>query len=247
MICNRCTIFYNSSDNQCPQCKIMAMDRLFQMNDIKEIDKHIKEHYMSIFKYYINKHNMETTNINQKIKTFMITKKRFMNNLNDYLKLDAYEILIYMSGLKDGIRKCISASIADIIFSNLIDYHKIFVNENEINLLIHSIGPFIIDPWNCLYENHILIQIYIKPYQLLSLEGLFTQWDYRNVLCLFENIPYASCPYCSYYICLNDLNTKCAICNEHFHNQCFNNLYHHCKMEHHENNIDSLIDNLIDL
>ena len=247
MLCNICTIFYNSDDGSCPQCKIYAVDRLFEMTDTNHIDRHIKTHYLNIYKYFINRNNMDACNINNKIKTSLITKKIFMNNLGNYIKSNPEEIILYMSGLTDGMRKCITSQIADIIFSNLIDSYQIFDREEDIFKLIHCIGPFIIDPWNCLYENIYLDEYYVKKNKLVSLENLFNQWTYQNILHYFNPIEYSQCPYCNQTIAINGQNTRCIICNQHFHNQCFSNPFHECKEDHFNHNIDILIENITSL
>ena len=243
MICNQCTIYYTSDDGSCPQCKIMAVDRLLKMTNLIQIDEHIKKYYAMIFRHYINKYNIETRNINTKI--FIITKQRFLNNLGDYLKSNPEEIIIYMSGMKDGLRKYINSHVADTIFNYLID--RMFVSDEDIFKLIHSIGPFIIDPWNCIYENTYLDEYYVKKGQLVSLEDLFNQWTYQNILHYYNPIEYSNCLYCSESIIIGEQNTRCIICNEHFHNQCFTNPFHECKEEHFEHNIDSLIEDLINI
>jgi len=244
MICNQCTIYYTSEDGLCPQCKIYVIDRLITMTDSKHIDTHIKQYYQIIYKYYINKYNMETCNINNKIKVMMLTKKRVLNIIGDYLKSNPEEIILYMSGLQDGFRKCIYANVADLIFSNLIDYYNIYTNDHDIFKLILGIGPFIIDPWNCIYENNYLNEYFVKKDKLVSLEGLLIQWNYQNILHYFDAIEYTKCPYCYDSIVLGGFNIRCIICNEHYHNQCFSNSYHDCKEKHFEHNLDSLIDDL---
>jgi hypothetical protein len=247
MICDQCTIYYTSDDGTCPQCKIYAIDRLMRMTDSIQIDRHIKQYYQMIYRYYINKYNMETCNINNKIKVFMITKKRLLNNIGDYLRSNPEEIILYMSGMTDGIRKCIDAHVADLIFSNLIDYNNIYVDDKDIFKLILGIGPFIIDPWNCLYENNYLNEYFVKKDKLVSFDGLLNQWTYQNILHYFDAVEYAKCPYCSDSIVLGGFHTRCIMCNEHFHNKCFSNSYHDCKEEHFEHNIDSLIEDFANI
>jgi len=247
MICEECSIYYTSDDGNCPQCKIYAIDRLIQMTDPIQIDKHIKQYYMMIYRYYINKHNMESSNINKKVKISIMTKKKVLNNIGDYLKSNPEEIILYMSGITDGIRKCITAQVADLIFSNLIDYYNIFVNDIDIFKLILGIGPFIVDPWNCLYENNYLNEYFVKKDELVSFEGLVNQWTYQNILHYFNPVEYAKCSYCFNSVILGELQTRCIICNEHYHNQCFSNPYHICKEEHHQQNIDSLIEDFANL
>ena len=241
MICNQCTIYFTSDDG-CPQCKVFAVDRLMTMTDSIQIDRHIKQYYQMIYRYYINKYNMDTYNINHKIKVLLITKKRMFNILGDYLKCNPEEIILYMSGIQDGIRKCINSNVADLLFSNLIDRYNIFVNDVDIFKLVLAIGPFIIDPWNCVYENNYLNDYFVKKGQLISFDGLLNQWTYQNVLQWFDAIEFAKCSYCMESIVLGELHTRCIMCNDFYHNHCFSNPSHDCKEEHFEHNIDFLIE-----
>lgn len=247
MICNICTLSFNTSSNECPQCNLFVVERILRSTDSIEIDRNIKIFYLSVYKYFINKYNVETSNINNKIKTFMITKKSLLHSLGNYMKSNPEEIIIYMAGLEDGLRKSISSEVADKIFVNLIELHRIFVDDHDIFKLIHSIGPFIVDPWNCQYENPYLQEHYVKKHDYITLEGLFNQWNYQNVLHFFNQVEYAFCSLCNGSVTLGSMATRCITCNNSYHNQCFNSDDHICKESHHNQSMDSLIDHMLSM
>jgi hypothetical protein len=237
MYCGECNIYYSPELKNCPQCNVLAIERFKTMTDKYMIDKHIRQFTGKFFRYYLEKNN-----INQKINIMYITKQKFINTIYDYINSEIEYILIYLSGLADGIRKCITSNIADMIFYKLQEYKQ--YSYEEMFKIIHAIGPFIIDPWNCYYDNIFLKEYYVRSYELLTLENIFNRWNYKNILGYFNDVTYANCIYCNNLIGLKSENTKCIKCHHQFHNECFNNPYHECKKEHHEINIDSLINEL---